>query len=158
MKVFDDRLYLWNPGGLPGGLTIEKLAETHNSVRRNPLIANVCYLGGYIEQFGSGTQKIFSSCREAGLPRPLFEEIQSGLSVTLYQDKYNEPRLRSDGLSDRQIKVIKHMKQHGRIANKDYQALNDISRETASRDLAELVESGYIKQMGQKAGTHYVLA
>ncbi|OFY69994.1 MAG: hypothetical protein A2Y71_12080 [Bacteroidetes bacterium RBG_13_42_15] len=46
----------------------------------------------------------------------------------------------------------------GKIVISDYQNLNDISRETATRDLKELIDRQLIKSSGQKgAGAFYTL-
>lgn len=42
------------------------------------------------------------------------------------------------GLSDRQIKAIDYVKEHGSITNGEYQAITGISRRSASRELNEL--------------------
>lgn len=50
------------------------------------------------------------------------------------------------------------MKQKGRITNKDYQILNNISREMATIDLRKLVEMNFLISSGAKgAGAYYVL-
>jgi ATP-dependent DNA helicase RecG len=36
MRVYDDKLSIWNEGGLPFGLTLEELKREHNSRPRNP--------------------------------------------------------------------------------------------------------------------------
>ena len=49
MRVFDNQLSIWNEGNLPNGLSIEDLKKDHNSRPRNPIIANACFLAGYID-------------------------------------------------------------------------------------------------------------
>lgn len=49
----DDRLTLWNAGNSPEELSIEQVFEVHESIPRNPLIADVCYKAGYIDSWGS---------------------------------------------------------------------------------------------------------
>ncbi len=84
MRVFDKRLSIWNEGGLPFGLSIEDLKADHNSRPRNPLIANACFFGGYIDTWGRGTLKIINACKEAGLPEPDIKEMNGGIEVTIY--------------------------------------------------------------------------
>jgi len=35
VRIYDDELIVWNPGGLPLGLTVEDLFKPHPSVLRN---------------------------------------------------------------------------------------------------------------------------
>lgn len=49
LSVYDDRLMIWNPGELPGFLTVDLLKEKHSSQPRNRLIADVFFMAGYIE-------------------------------------------------------------------------------------------------------------
>jgi ATP-dependent DNA helicase RecG len=49
-------------------------------------------------------------------------------------------------------------KDNGKITNSDYQNLNNVSRETASRDLKELTEIKIFKSSGHKgAGAFYTI-
>lgn len=84
MRVFDERLSIWNEGLLPYGLSLEDLKLDHNSRPRNPIIANACFLAGYIDTWGRGTIKIINSCKNAGLPEPLIKELNGGIEVTIY--------------------------------------------------------------------------
>jgi len=70
VRLFADRLEVWNPGHLPGVLTLESLRADHPSVPYNPLLAEPLYLTRYIERVGSGTQAMIEHCREAGFPEP----------------------------------------------------------------------------------------
>lgn len=90
LRVFDDRLSIWNEGTLPAGLTIESLKTEHNSKPSNPLIADVCFKAGYIDTWGRGTMKIYKSCRDASLPKPLIIEKDGGIEVTLFLEDPSE--------------------------------------------------------------------
>ena len=63
VRLFSDRLEVWNPGRLPGTLTFDDLRHDHPSVPNNPLIAESLYLTRYIEKAGSGTQRMIELCR-----------------------------------------------------------------------------------------------
>ena len=62
------------------------------------------------------------------------------MTVIFYKDKWNEANLRKLGLNERQIKAVMYVKEKGKITNKEYTELNRISRQTATRDLTEMVE------------------
>ncbi len=53
LRVFDNRLSIWNEGRLPAGLTIESLKVEHNSKPSNPLIADACFKGGVHRYLGA---------------------------------------------------------------------------------------------------------
>ena len=148
LRVYDDRLEIWNPGTLPEELTIEKLKGAHSSYPRNANIAGVFFKAGYIESWGRGTNNIITACTEAGLPEPVIEEDQGGIRVTFLKDIYTEDYLQALGLNVRQIKAVIYMKEHGQITNAGYQKLVAISRRTALRDLQELLEKQIVKRIG----------
>jgi len=157
VRLFSDRLEVWNPGVLPGTLTTDSLREDHASVPNNPLIADPMYLARYIEKAGTGTQLMITLCRDAGLPEPDFEERSGSIVVTLWRDRLTNELFDSLGLSDRQRKGIAHVRKSGRIVNSEYQELIGVTRKTATRDLDDLVEKGLLRLVGERRGAHYVL-
>ncbi len=158
IRMYDNKFSIWNEGTLPEGLTNEILRHQHPSRPRNPIIADVCFKGGYIDAWGRGTLKIISTCRDAELPEPELKEIHGGFSVTLFKDVFTEEQLLKMGLNDRQVKAILFLKEKNRITNKDYQQLNSCSRNTATNDLANLIEKGLISTSNiQGAGSYYTL-
>ncbi|MDL1957616.1 MAG: hypothetical protein LWW95_11330 [Candidatus Desulfofervidus auxilii] len=54
------RIEFWNLGRLPEGWTVETLKEEHTSEPFNPLIARVFFWVGYVEEVGTGTNKMIS--------------------------------------------------------------------------------------------------
>lgn len=87
LRVYDDRLTIWNEGTLPQGLSLDDLKKEHQSRPRNPKIAKVCFMAGYIDTWGRGTLKILDACKKAGLPEPDIKETNGGIAVTLYMKK-----------------------------------------------------------------------
>jgi len=158
IKVYDDHIWFSNPGGLPEGITIEQLKKPHRSYLRNPLIAKVFYLAGYIEQYGSGTVRMVELMKEADLPEPEYKEEMSGFSVYFYKDIYTEENLRKLGLNERQIKAVMYVKRKEKITNMEYQKICNTSARTATRDLTDLVGRDIFEQIGITGkGTSYIL-
>ncbi len=62
-------------------------------------------------------------------------------------------------LNERQKRVIEYLKEKDKtIANKEYQVLFGVSRNTASKDLNDLVEKRIVKRAGEgKRGIRYLL-
>jgi ATP-dependent DNA helicase RecG len=140
IRMYDNRFSIWNEGFLPQGLTLEALKRQHPSRPRNPLIAEVCFKGGYIDAWGRGTLKIINSCKEAGLPEPEMKEQDGGMLVILFKDKFNENQLQKMGLNIRQINAVKYVMENGSITNAVFQQLNHVGKSTATVDLQQLVD------------------
>lgn len=88
VEVFDDRVEIYNPGGLPPGLKPEEFGT--RSVCRNPLIANLLLRCDYIEKLGTGIERIRDALKDADcadvnvrfntmftleFPRPTYVEV-----------------------------------------------------------------------------------
>ena len=58
IRVYEDCLYIWNPGELPEGWSLERLLRQHASKPFNPDIANAFFWAGEIESWGRGVQRI----------------------------------------------------------------------------------------------------
>jgi ATP-dependent DNA helicase RecG len=140
IRVYDNKLSVWNHGSLPEGITLDKLTKPHSSCPRNPVLAEACFRGGYIDSWGSGIMKIVDSCKSAGLPVPIMEEDGGGFIVRLFKDNLAEDQLAKLGLTDRQIKAVFFVRQKGKITNTEYQENFEVSKATATRDLTELVD------------------
>ena len=158
LRVYDDRLEIWNPGLLPEQLTIESLKRNHSSYPRNHNIATVFFRAGYVEAWGRGTTKIFSSCLQASLPEPVLEEDQGGLRVIFKKDLINKEHLQTLGISERQIAAILYVKDKGQITNSEYQKLTKIGKSTAAADLQDLVDQKLLFRVGSTGrSTRYIL-
>ncbi len=156
VRLFADRLEVWNPGALPGTLTLEDLRNPHPSIPYNPLIAESLYLTRYVEKAGSGTQRMIDLCREAGLPEPDFELRAGSFVITLWRDWLTPEVLAMYNLNERQIAGLECLRSEGRLTSGRYQELTGVSRQTAARDLDDMVRKGIITRRGERRGTYYV--
>jgi len=150
IRMYDNKFSIWNEGALPEGLNLEALRRSHPSRPRNPLIADVCFKGGYIDAWGRGTLKIINACLEAELPEPEIVEVDGGVQVTLFKNRYTKGILKKLGLSERQIKAVLFTLETGSITNSKYQEVADVSKATASRDIADLEIKGILINKGSK--------
>jgi len=157
IRVYDDKISIWNEGSLPAGLTLAALKRSHSSRPRNPIIADVSFKGGYIDAWGRGTIKILDTCKEAELPEPEMQEQDGGFSITLFKNNLTQEHLTKLGLNIRQVKAVIFVKEKGKISNKEYQEMNKISDRTALRDLDNLIELNVFVKEGEKKGTTYKL-
>jgi ATP-dependent DNA helicase RecG len=71
IRVYRDRLEIWNPGELPEGWQTKNFYKKHASRPYNPAIANAFFRSGEIEAWGRGIQRIVEACEAAKAPRPV---------------------------------------------------------------------------------------
>ena len=158
VRLFADRLEVWNPGTLPGNITLESLHGDHPSVPFNPLIAESLYLARHIEKAGSGTQRMIELCKEAGLPEPDYELRQGSFVLTIWKDWLTDEVMKNFGLSERQKKGLAHVRTERRITSGQYQELTGTTRQTATRDLDAMVRRGILDRQGERRWSSYLLS
>ncbi len=159
IRVYDDKINIWNEGLLPDGLTMEALKLSHSSRPRNPIIADVSFKGGYIDAWGRVTIKILDTCKLADLPEPEMKEQDGGFILTLFKDNLTVEQLIKLGLNDRQLRAIIFVKEKGKITNSEYQLINETSKRTATHELTQLTqEYNLLKKSGVRgAGVFYTI-
>ena len=82
VSMFDDRIEVVSPGGLPSGITAEEYLSGKFSVLRNRNLANVFYRLGFVEIFGTGITRIKQLYAE-GLMKPDFEVSENAMKIVL---------------------------------------------------------------------------
>ncbi len=160
IRMFDDRLEVTSPGGLPGYITLDNIVEEHYS--RNPRIVNGLYQWGYIEELGLGIDRMIDDMVAAGHPKPEFKATPFSFTVVLRNRRERVvPISRRDWgvpLNPRQLKALQYLEREGRITNREYRELcPDVSPETLRLDLVDLVNKGLVIKVGDKRGTYYIL-
>ena len=157
VRIFDDRIEIWNPGTLADGLTIEKLQGEHESILRNPLVGKCFFQIKFIEQWGTGTNRIIGETIAHGLPEPVFEDTKMSFILTFRKYQISDDLFME--LNERQKKAVDYLRIHKRITNKEYVELNPgITDRTALNDLNSMLEKRIIKTGGEKKNRFYALA
>jgi ATP-dependent DNA helicase RecG len=158
IKVYDDRIWFYNVGGLPEEWNIEKLLSSHASMPRNPTIFNIFYLAGIVESVGSGIERMMKALKKAGLPELNIEASHLDFTLVFLKDVYTEEYLQKLGLNERQIKAVMYVKEKGRITNREYQEIAQTTDRTALRDLNRLCELGIFQRVGTTGRkTEYII-
>ena len=141
IAIFDDRIEIENPGLLRFGLTTEDIKQGLSKLR-NRTIGKLFNKLGLIEQWGSGIQRILSSCKEAGFAEPKFEEIGTHFRVTLYTEQMIKPKV------DKKDQAIIALLQSGEGLNTQIisQKIKLSTRATRTR-LIKLIELGYVVEI-----------
>jgi predicted HTH transcriptional regulator len=142
IAIFDNRIEVDNPGGLPPGLTIEDIRQGVSKLR-NRVLGRVFHELHLIEQWGSGIQRMTGACREAGLPEPQFAEIGSGFRVTFLREHQLEP-----GVDDLNRQIIAMLRKQPDMSPSTIAGrIGRTPRATRDR-LAKLAELGLIVAVG----------
>jgi ATP-dependent DNA helicase RecG len=83
IKIFDDKISIFSPGKLYGGLTVNDLAtDTYQSQLRNKLVAEAFYLTKNIEKYGSGFLRIRKELESYPDISLIIEESSGGMVIT----------------------------------------------------------------------------
>ena len=147
ISVYADKIMIWNEGQLPENWTVKNLISKHSSRPYNPDIANAFFRSGYVEAWGRGIEKMTELCLAAGLPIPQLMPEGTDFWIVFPKDLFNEFDLKKLGLTERQIKAVLYVKEKGKITNKEYQEINEVSSRTATYDLKEIVDNFHIMKM-----------
>ena len=151
ISMYDDRIEVVSPGGLPQGLSKEEYLSGQISILRNPIIANVFFRLGLIEQFGTGVRRINDSYRSS-LVQPQFEIFDNSIKIILPVLKFI-----TDDLSNDEKKVYQIIHE-GADTTKQISQMSKFGRTKVLKILRQLEKQGYIRRMGEGRATKYILS
>ena len=166
VEVFADHLRVSSPGLPPGGQPVERLASGEARSRsRNPLVVQGLSWLELMDERGSGIRRMTRVLEEAGHPRPAFRIDHDSLVVELLpaisEAKSPQPAASatqkaddSNELSPREA-ILLELRESGEITTRRCVQKFGISRATAKRLLAELVEKGVLTVIGTGPATRY---
>lgn len=167
MKVYADKILLWNEGNLPEGFTMDDLLGEHTSRPRNKNIANAFYRAGFIESWGRGIQKIKAGFESAGLATPSFQATMGGMMVCIlrrenphvnpHENPHENPREKTrvkTGEKTRE-KIVRLVRETPTITASQLAELTGVSVKGVEWQLNSLKKEGVVKRVGPDKGGHW---
>ncbi len=148
--MFDNRIEIISPGGLPSGITEDEYLSGKLSVLRNRNLANVFYRLGFVEIFGTGITRI-KQLYEEGLRQPDFEVSENTIKMVLPVLEKNL-NLTED---ERKIYVI--------LSKTMLKSISEIApyvpfgKSKTTQLLKEMNKKGVVKIEGRGRGTKYMV-
>lgn len=157
LRVYPDRLEIWNPGRLPEGLTVQDLQTGNVSSRpHNPTIAEVFLLFGLMERLGSGARRILYHMKQENLPPPQWQVSSGGILLTLRWKAPNSPTTSQGVLNDMQREFLRGLKSGDAFKSADYQAVvPQLTDRSVRNHLRQMTEAGYVAVSGGGSRTLY---
>ncbi|PEG96931.1 hypothetical protein CP360_04230 [Lactobacillus sp. UMNPBX9] len=150
ISMFDNRIEITSPGGLPFGMSREEYLQGLISVARNPILANVFFRLKYIEMFGTGIRRIKRAYQELGVT-PEFKVSENSVTVILPVIA-NKRELTVD-----EEKIIKVIKENIQATSSEISTQTGINKSKVVRLLRGLVEDHFIIKIGAGRATKYHL-
>lgn len=179
IRVYDDRLCIWNPGELPETWTVKKLLSQHSSRPFNPLVANAFFRAGEIEAWGRGIQRIVEACRNAGAPAPRIQYdpgdlwfefpfsaaylkiIPAATAERGLDKKLGESRVKTPVETPVQMpvktpeRILEVLKVQPALGLADVARAIGKSLRAVERASAQLVKQGRLRHVGPRKGGHW---
>lgn len=152
IELFDDRLEIHSPGSIPGGMSVEDIKSGLNA-RRNDNLVNALDKINYMENYGSGIRRIYSSY--SGFSRqPIIESSDSRYTIILFNKNFYLNQLEIDNPLNQVIEYLKD----GELASRlDIEKELGLKKSATLDLLNRLVQLNLITIVGQGKNTKYSL-
>ena len=168
IDIYDDRLEIYSPGGMPDGSVVQELdIDNVPSRRRNPVIADIFNRMNYMERRGSGFKKIKRdyalSVQFTKTKTPKFYSTASAFFVTLYNLNYTKVADKVAGkvagkLNRTQEKILRLLRENSDATTAEMASTLQMSPAGIRKNLSALRDGGYIERVGsRKTGSWKVL-
>lgn len=148
VSMFDDRIEVVSPGGLPSGITEDEYLSGKLSVLRNRNLANVFYRLGFVEIFGTGITRIKQIYSEASV-KPSFEVSENAIQIVL--PVYEE----STNLTKDEKVVYKLLSRNMLKSMSEIAPYISFGKSKTTKLLKDMEQKGVIAIEGKGKGTKY---
>lgn len=147
--MFEDRIEVSSPGGLPAGLSEEEYLKGNISMLRNPILGNVFYRLHIVEILGTGIIRIKEAYKESQ-KKPVFEVFENSIKVTL-------PVISSINLNADEAVVYDVLRKNYPKSISEIMEEVPFGKSKTAALLKRMVENHYVTIVGSGRGTKYRL-
>ena len=145
--MFEDRIEVSSPGGLPAGLSEEEYLKGNISMLRNPILGNVFYRLHIVEILGTGIIRIKEAYKESQ-KKPVFEVFENSIKVTL-------PVISNINLNADEAVVYDVLRKNYPKSISEIMEEVPFGKSKTAALLKRMVENHYITIVGSGRGTKY---
>jgi ATP-dependent DNA helicase RecG len=154
IDMYDDRLEIVSPGGMPDGKRIQDLnIDDVASIRRNPIICDLFSRLRLMERRGSGLRKIIDQYPEDAVPS--FRSTEQTFVVTLKNLNFGKASMPTGidagidgGVETNTEKIINAILADPKITQKQIAEEIGLSVRTVARELKRLRDTDVIRRVG----------
>ncbi len=166
IRIYKDKLRLWNDGSLPKEVPVESLFKEHISKPRNPNLANVFFKCGMIESWGRGFEKIAAYCKEETAKIPEIDLSFGGVTARCFaSEKYiklmNEYREdfngKNDPVNDPVKSIYELLKIRKNLTYTEIASHIGKSEATVKRYISRLKKDGFIEREGSDKSGYWII-
>lgn len=151
IDIYDDRMEIYSPGGMPDGSVIQDRDPlTVPSTRRNPVLVDVFNRLGYMERKGSGFGKIIGGYEYQinydESKKPTFRSDRYQFTVIMPNLNYNVTQdvTQDVNSNDLDTQIIYLIKKDDKISTEQMSKILEVSTRTIKRHIKEMNNIKYI--------------
>jgi len=151
IAMYEDKIEINSPGGLPAGISKEEYLYGNISVLRNPIIAGAFSRLNIIEKFGTGIARINKEYTHS-ISKPDFEVSENRIRIIL-------PTTKVDllDLSEDENTIYELLKEELELSRKEIDLKTGFNKAKTLRILNRLVDKNIISKKGSGAALTYKL-
>jgi ATP-dependent DNA helicase RecG len=159
IKIFPDRVIIYNDGRLPENWSVQDLLTTHRSEPHNPMIASTFFRAGIIESWGRGIRDINDACKTAGKREPTIEFKRGReFSVTFYGDTDFTTNITTNiTINENQRRILEIMSANPSVTVKMIATEIGIAERNIKSHIKTLKDTGLIERVGATKNGHWVV-
>lgn len=149
IAMYEDKIEINSPGGLPAGISREEYLNGNVSVLRNPIIAGVFNRLNIIEKFGTGIARI-NEAYSHSIPKPDFDISENRIKIVLPVTEIDKLELSAD-----EHFIYDLLKEGLELSRKEIDLKTKFEKSKTLRILNSLVDKNIIKKLGKGTTVTY---
>ena len=149
VMMFDDKIEISSPGGLPTGISEEEYLKGNVSILRNPILGNVFYRLHIVEILGTGIVRIREAYKYSD-KKPVFEIFDNSIKVIL-------PVIGNADLTEDEKVVYEVLSKTMPKSISEITDMTPFGKSKVTTLLKNLIRKNYVSVTGNGRGTKYKL-